>query len=151
MYSQSRKEAQTNKVLLELATILFDESSSSVDNLVSRILFNSLFLLECEKCQVILINNNNSNNSSSHLILRSIHHNNKIENEPSKFSLNWLDRVYELNYDDLNSDAFPYGIFVKPKTKLPDYNNDEFDIITHVYQSGEVRLFLGFSFVFLNL
>ena len=37
LYSQLVKEAQTNKVLLELATIVFDESSSTVDNLVSRI------------------------------------------------------------------------------------------------------------------
>ena len=60
LYSQSRKEAQTNKVLLELATIVFDESSSTLDNLVSRILFNSLFLLECESCKVVLLNNSNS-------------------------------------------------------------------------------------------
>lgn len=65
LYSQSRKEAQTNKVLLELATIVFDESSSTVDNLVSRILFNSIFLLECERCQVILLNTNLNNTSSS--------------------------------------------------------------------------------------
>lgn len=58
LYSHSRKEAQTNKVLLELATIVFDESSSTVDNLVSRILFNSIFLLECERCQVVLLNTN---------------------------------------------------------------------------------------------
>jgi hypothetical protein len=58
LYTQSRREAQTNKVLLELATIVFDESSSTVDNLVSRILFNSLYLLECEKCQIILLNRN---------------------------------------------------------------------------------------------
>jgi GAF domain-containing protein len=56
LYAQSRREAQTNKVLLELATIVFDESSTTVDNLVSRILFNSLYLLECEKCQVVLLN-----------------------------------------------------------------------------------------------
>lgn len=58
LYTHSRKEAQTNKVLLELATIVFDESSSTVDNLVSRILFNSIFLLECERCQVVLLNTN---------------------------------------------------------------------------------------------
>ena len=57
LYSQLVKEAQTNKVLLELATIVFDESSTTVDNLVSRILFNLIFLLECERCQVILLNN----------------------------------------------------------------------------------------------
>ena len=65
LYTQSQKEAQTNKVLLELATIVFDESSTTVDNLVSRILFNSLFLLECEKCQVILLNSNNSNRANA--------------------------------------------------------------------------------------
>lgn len=65
LYSQSRKEAQTNKVLLELATIVFDESSTTVDNLVSRILFNSIFLLECERCQVILLNTNLNSTSSS--------------------------------------------------------------------------------------
>ena len=63
LYAQSKKEAQTNKVLLELATIVFDESSNTVENLVSRILFNSLLLLECEKCQVILMNNASAVNS----------------------------------------------------------------------------------------
>lgn len=62
LYSQSRKEAQTNKVLLELATIVFDESASTVDHLVSRILLNSIFLLECENCQVILFNTNVNTN-----------------------------------------------------------------------------------------
>ncbi len=63
LYTQSRREAQTNKVLLELATIVFDESSTTVDNLVSRILFNSLYLLECEKCQVVLLNRGKIDNS----------------------------------------------------------------------------------------
>ncbi len=75
MYAQSRKEAQTNKVLLELATIVFDESSTTVDNLVSRILYNSLFLLECEKCQVILLNNNSTfKTSKRHSIMVNNHY-----------------------------------------------------------------------------
>ena len=65
LYSQLVKESHTNKVLLELATIVFDESSTSVDNLVSRILFNSMFLLECEKCQIVLLNNTQSINSKN--------------------------------------------------------------------------------------
>ena len=67
LYTESRREAQINKVLLELATIVFDESNSTVDNLVSRILFNSIFLLECQSCQVILLNTsaNNSNNNNT--------------------------------------------------------------------------------------
>jgi len=119
LYAQSRKEAQTNKVLLELATIVFDESSTTVDNLVSRILFNSLFLLECEKCQVILINSNNKKSNT--------------------FNIKWFDRVYELSYNDLSSnEAFSYGILVKPNTKIPNYNKNELDIINHVYSSREV-------------
>lgn len=72
LYAKSRKEAQTNKVLLELATIVFDESSTTVDNLVSRILYNSLYLLECEKCQVILLNSNTRVNTSRNLSLHVI-------------------------------------------------------------------------------
>jgi hypothetical protein len=64
LYTESRREAQTNKVLLELATIVYDESNSTVDNLVSRILFNSIFLLECQSCQVILLNTSANNNLS---------------------------------------------------------------------------------------
>jgi hypothetical protein len=81
LYTESRREAQTNKVLLELATIVFDESNSTVDNLVSRILFNSIFLLECQSCQVILLNtiaNNNSSGSS----------NNLFQNRPNSFNNN---------------------------------------------------------------
>jgi hypothetical protein len=65
IYSQLEKESQTNKVLLELATIVFDESSTSVDNLVSRILFNSIFLLEAEKSQIVLLNNTQLINSKN--------------------------------------------------------------------------------------
>ena len=65
IYSQLEKESHTNKVLLELATIVFDESSTSVDNLVSRILFNSIFLLEAEKSQIVLLNNTQLINSKN--------------------------------------------------------------------------------------
>ncbi len=54
LYSKSRKEAFINKILLELATIVFDEQTT-VDNLVSKIICHALFLLECEHCQVILL------------------------------------------------------------------------------------------------
>ena len=109
--------------MLELATIVFDESSTSVDNLVSRILFNSIFLLECEKCQVILIDNSITAQRATN----------------NSFSLSNIDRVYELNYDDLqSSDAFSFGIYVKPNTCVPNYNDDELDIIKHVYSSGQV-------------
>jgi hypothetical protein len=74
LYTQSRKEAQTNKVLLELATIVFDESSTTVDNLVSRILFNSIYLLECERCQVLLLKNNSANNSLNDLLAATSSH-----------------------------------------------------------------------------
>lgn len=67
LYAQSWKEAQTNKVLLELATIVFDESSTTVDNLVSRILSNTLQLLECERCQVILLKNTLNNDNTRRL------------------------------------------------------------------------------------
>ncbi len=130
---------------------MFDESSSSVDNLVSRILFNSLFLLECEKCQVILVNTNSTTNASPHqLLLRSIQQQpqNELSNS-SRLSTNWLDRVYELSYDDLNNDVFSYGLSVKPKTQIPDYTEDELDIISHVYQSSEV-LSLLFSVLLEN-
>lgn len=86
LYSQSRKEAQTNKVLLELATIVFDESSSTVDNLVSRILFNSIFLLECERCQVILLNTNLiANNNYSSIISRRSSVNVRIKSWQTSF------------------------------------------------------------------
>ena len=82
LYTKSRKEAFINKViekekfrfitkiffvlneqvLLELATIVFDEQTT-VDNLVSKIISNSLLLLECEHCQLILFNCNNVSNS----------------------------------------------------------------------------------------
>lgn len=66
LYAQSCKEAQTNKVLLELATIVFDETSTTLDNLMSRILVNSLYLLQCEKCQVVLLNSKSSSKCISH-------------------------------------------------------------------------------------
>jgi hypothetical protein len=67
LYAQSCKEAHTNKVLLELATIAFDETSTTIDNLMSRILVNSLNILQCEKCQVILLNNVSSKSISQNV------------------------------------------------------------------------------------
>jgi hypothetical protein len=89
--------------------------------------------LECEKCQVILIDDSIS-----------------AQRAPSKsFNPKNIDRVYELNYDDLQSnDAFSFGIYVKPNTCVPKYNNDELDIINHVYGSGQVRRFLTILFLF---
>ena len=126
LYSKSRKEAQTNKVLLELATIVFDESSTTVDNLVSRILFNSLFLLECERCQVILLNNN----PNSNLTRRASQHNNINA---------YFDRIYELNYNELSTDnPFTNGILVKPYTPNFTLNSPIIHIINKVIQNGQI-------------
>ncbi|CAF0952498.1 unnamed protein product [Brachionus calyciflorus] len=131
LYSQSQKEAQTNKVLLELATIVFDESSTTVDHLVSRILFNSIFLLECERCQVILLNTN----ANSGVVSSSI-----FPRRPSFHDINkYFDRIYELNYNDLKTnEKFSHEILVKPKS--PNFTSDspELGIINTVIQSGEI-------------
>jgi GAF domain-containing protein len=110
---------------LELATIVFDESNTSVDNLVSRILFNSIFLLECQKCQVYLFD---SNSIEGDQLSRSSLTNNKHFN-----------RVYELSYDDLSkTDAFSHGILVKPVSQTYPVDSAECRIIESVVNSGEI-------------
>ncbi|RNA41546.1 dual 3 -5 -cyclic-AMP and -GMP phosphodiesterase 11-like isoform X4, partial [Brachionus plicatilis] len=131
LYSQSQKEAQTNKVLLELATIVFDESASTVDHLVSRILFNSIFLLECENCQVILFNTNVNNNLNTGVV---------FPRRPSFHDVNkYFDRVYELNYNDLKTnESFSPEILVK--SRVPNFTVDspELSVINTVSHSGEI-------------
>ena len=122
LYAQSWKEAQTNKVLLELATIVFDESSTTVDNLVSRILSNTLQLLECERCQVILLNNSINNNNTRRLSITSV----------SRI----IDRVYELN----NSTELPYNVSVQPSDQTNMHSPVELDIINSVIDSGKVTI-----------
>lgn len=157
LYTQSRKEAQTNKVLLELATIVFDESSSTVDNLVSRILFNSIFLLECERCQVVLLNTNliANNNYSSIISRRSSVNVRKLcfgflsvccfwNKDCVCFSKQkdinkYFDRIYELNYIDLSSrESFSHEILVEPKKANFTSASPEIKVINQVVQNREV-------------
>lgn len=57
LYEQSCKEAYTNKILLELASIVFNENTT-VDVLIAKIIENALILLDCEYSQVILLTQN---------------------------------------------------------------------------------------------
>lgn len=138
LYAQSRREAQTNKVLLELATMVFDESSSTVDNLVSRILFNSLYLLECEKCQIVLLNRDKTDAKSYNQTLASpnslvTRRRNSIFNNINK----QFDRVYELAASDLATHQ-ANSLVAKEPSFAP--NSPELDVIQSVIKSGEVRI-----------
>lgn len=54
----------------------------------------------------------------------------------------YFDRIYELNYSDLNTsnEAFSNGILVKPSTPSFTLDSPELEIISTVIQSGEVIL-----------
>jgi GAF domain-containing protein len=146
LYSQLVKESQTNKVLLELATIVFDESSTTVDNLVSKILFNFIFLLECQKCQVILLNNTNKSSPSvvkSPQYSSNSRKSSKFESTQSESNKNinkYFDRVYELNYNDLfqSNEDFSKSVLVEPSPPHFYCGSPELDIISNVIQTGEI-------------
>lgn len=117
LYAKSRKEAFVNKILLTLATTVFDEQTT-VDNLVSKIICHALFLLECEHCQVVLL--------QTHSKSSKIKQSNKL-----------FDRVYELNYSELPTDPFSSPLCLKPVNSTSIRYPIDFNLFQQVVETGE--------------
>ncbi|KAH9413579.1 cGMP-specific 3',5'-cyclic phosphodiesterase [Dermatophagoides pteronyssinus] len=54
IYERSQLENKRNQVLLDLARMVF-EKQSSIENIIYRILIHVLSLLQCERCQIMLL------------------------------------------------------------------------------------------------
>ncbi|RWS31936.1 dual 3':5'-cyclic-AMP and -GMP phosphodiesterase 11-like protein [Leptotrombidium deliense] len=65
LYEMSQLENKRNQVLLDLARVLFEEQST-IEHIVYRIMLHTQSLLECERCQVLLVAENvNDKNDAS--------------------------------------------------------------------------------------
>ncbi|XP_037079257.1 dual 3',5'-cyclic-AMP and -GMP phosphodiesterase 11-like isoform X2 [Pollicipes pollicipes] len=54
LYERSQLENKRNEVLLDLARIIFEEQST-IERVVQRILLHALSFLQCQRCQVMLV------------------------------------------------------------------------------------------------
>ncbi|TPP59912.1 Phosphodiesterase [Fasciola gigantica] len=54
IYQESRMEAYRNQVLLELARVIFTEQSD-ISRLIHTVLSHTIFLLRCQRCQMLLL------------------------------------------------------------------------------------------------
>nr|CFW94219.1 Eka-cGMP gated channel beta 2 protein [Euperipatoides kanangrensis] len=54
LYERSQLENKRNQVLLDLARVIFEEQST-IENLVQRMMMYTQALLQCERCQVLLV------------------------------------------------------------------------------------------------
>ncbi|KPM02233.1 cGMP-dependent 3',5'-cyclic phosphodiesterase-like protein [Sarcoptes scabiei] len=54
IYERSQLENKRNQVLLDLAQMIF-EKQSNIENIIYRILIHILSLLQCERCQIMLL------------------------------------------------------------------------------------------------
>ncbi|XP_055948620.1 dual 3',5'-cyclic-AMP and -GMP phosphodiesterase 11-like isoform X3 [Argiope bruennichi] len=57
LYERSQLENKQNQVLLDLAHMIFREQSTT-ENIVFRIMAHAQSLLQCEKCQILLVSEN---------------------------------------------------------------------------------------------
>lgn len=60
LYEHCLLENRRNQVLLDLARIIFEEQS--IQNLVYKIMLNTQSLLECQRCQVLLLDEDDNEN-----------------------------------------------------------------------------------------
>ncbi|RWS26377.1 dual 3':5'-cyclic-AMP and -GMP phosphodiesterase 11-like protein, partial [Leptotrombidium deliense] len=83
LYEMSQLENKRNQVLLDLARMVFEEQST-IEHIVYRIMLHTQSLLECERCQVLLVGESAND-----------------KNDPSRS----FSRIFDLSADDLNSDG----------------------------------------------
>ncbi|XP_070185769.1 dual 3',5'-cyclic-AMP and -GMP phosphodiesterase 11-like [Littorina saxatilis] len=57
LYGRSLLENRRNQVLLDLARVIFEEQSN-VANLIHKIMMHTQSLLQCQRCQVLLVDDN---------------------------------------------------------------------------------------------
>ncbi|ESP03832.1 hypothetical protein LOTGIDRAFT_156431 [Lottia gigantea] len=119
LYERSQLENRRNQVLLDLARVIFEEQSN-VANLIHKIMMHTLSLLQCERCQVLLVDD------SQHLGLFS----RVFDLQPSDFD---NDDTY--NREGPQEPRFPINIGITGLVartgeilNIPDaYNDDRFD------------------------
>ncbi|XP_064594905.1 dual 3',5'-cyclic-AMP and -GMP phosphodiesterase 11-like isoform X2 [Liolophura sinensis] len=69
LYERSLLENKRNQVLLDLARVIFEEQSD-VANLIHKIMMHTQSLLQCERCQVLLVDDQHKQFSCKDIIRR---------------------------------------------------------------------------------
>src|SRR5437879_518290 len=66
LFERSQLENKRNQVLLDLARMVFEEQST-IEHVVYRIMLHTQSLLECQRCQVLLVAEATENDSNMSL------------------------------------------------------------------------------------
>ena len=88
LFERSQLENKRNQVLLDLAKMVF-EDQSTIEQIVYRIMLHIQSLLECERCQVLLISENN---------------------QTANDCVRTFSRVFDLEADDLKKEEAKYRV-----------------------------------------
>ncbi|CAH8594689.1 unnamed protein product [Schistosoma turkestanicum] len=121
IYEQSRLETYRNQVLLELARIIFSEQLD-ITRLIYSVLSHTICLLQCQRCQLLLVKTASSSMSSYSSI-----------DEMGPFH-DYFSQIFELAWNE-KSDS--------PDVKKKKHSIDEarfpvqLDLAIHVLQTGE--------------
>uniref|UniRef100_A0A5K4EZC5 Phosphodiesterase n=1 Tax=Schistosoma mansoni TaxID=6183 RepID=A0A5K4EZC5_SCHMA len=120
IYEQSRLETYRNQVLLELARIIFSEQLD-ITRLIYSVLSHTICLLQCQRCQLLLVKTTSSMSSYSSI------------DEMGPFH-DHFSQIFELAWNE-KSDS--------PDVKKKKHSIDEarfpvqLDLAIHVLQTGE--------------
>ncbi|XP_071105991.1 dual 3',5'-cyclic-AMP and -GMP phosphodiesterase 11-like isoform X1 [Haliotis cracherodii] len=145
LYERSQLENRRNQVLLDLARVIFEEQSN-VANLIHKIMMHTQSLLQCERCQVLLVDDlSKDKNKQPRLPL-----------EAGIFS-----QVFDLQASDFDNDdtynregpqepRFPINIGITgyvaatgEPLNIPDaYSDDKFDLSVDVDSGFRTRCIL---------
>lgn len=63
LYQQSRLEVKRTQVLLDLARMIFEEQST-IEHMVYRILTHTLYIMQCQRAQILLLHESSSSTFS---------------------------------------------------------------------------------------
>nr|XP_046916300.1 dual 3',5'-cyclic-AMP and -GMP phosphodiesterase 11-like [Dermatophagoides farinae] len=86
VYERSQLENKRNQVLLDLARMVF-EKQSNIENIIYRILIHILSLLQCERCQIMLLEcDDNDDDENDDFILAMNSNSTKISHDDSPTS-----------------------------------------------------------------
>ncbi|XP_052771551.1 dual 3',5'-cyclic-AMP and -GMP phosphodiesterase 11-like isoform X2 [Mya arenaria] len=120
LYERSLLENRRSQVLLDLARVIFEEQSN-VANLIQKIMMHTQSLLQCERCQVMLVD------ESTKVVNYSGRHDDRRSSKMGIFS-----QVYDLAMDDFdNSETYTREGPAEPRFPI------QIGITGHVASTGE--------------
>ncbi|XP_064632499.1 dual 3',5'-cyclic-AMP and -GMP phosphodiesterase 11-like isoform X2 [Lineus longissimus] len=153
LYERSQLENRRNQVLLDLARIIFEEQSN-VASLIQKIMMHTQSLLQCERCQVLLVDESSKGYPGAIRITLP----DTDLTSPEHIYAGVFSQVFDLEAGDFDNDdscnrevssepRFPINIGITGYTattgetlNIPDaYEDDRFDPVVDEDVEGDFR------------